>query len=350
MNNTIKSLIIILLLSFTSKIFTQELVITIPEQFSINDLPLPPFPLEVINKMDEEIYDIGLLDDSIVREISLNEIEYIYYPEFLEFKISNKVYLSHNVILESDITNIKSSYLSNFSNNNYLLTTGLGFNTDDNSIDLVLEYNEFRLPIDLSVEGSLEDNDIFFSFGDENYFSTWMLTQGIDDNDLFIEGTFKNDISLKPFFDIGFKDINQYYISSALGWPLFRGGISVVSNDLYPFIEIEKKVNKFIYRFETTADYEYIDYNLSATYINSNIISIGIGSTLEDNYNSIEPYIYLEENFLFGNREYKFSIDDINIEFDFINDYLTSIISINYIYDSSEITFDLLFNFKVGKL
>lgn len=346
MNNIIKLLIIILIV--TSKIFSQELIITVPDQYVISDLPLPPFPKEVIHSLEEISYDKILLKKFALRSIILDQISYIYYPEFLDFKIDDRSIFSHTTEIKSGFEDVKISYLTTYENNRYSISGGIGFNSEENLIDAVINYNEYRLPMDVGIIGSLEDKDLSLVISQKNYFREWSLETGLDEELFFVTADFRDDRLLRPFVSLGFKSSEDYYGSIAFGKDWFRTGISLSDGYIYPYVGLIKDFRLLQLKLDTNICFEYVDYMSSLILKNSGSLEVGFGTEVSEEYTVFDHYLYLSESFLFGSREYIVSTEDINVEFSFIKDSITSIISLNYLYDSEEFYMEILFNYEVG--
>lgn len=348
MNSNIKILIIILV--FTSNIFARELIITIPEKYGLNYLPLPPFPEEVMNSLDEVSNTEVLLNTQVVRDIKLNSINYTYYPEFLDFGIGNRSFLSHSGGIETDLKGVKLLYLAEYAGNNFVINGGLSFDTKQTLLNIKGEYREFRLPIDLSITGSMDDLEYSMTAGQTDYYRSWSINPGLKNGNLFINIDYKDRRFIKPYFSFDYISSVENSGVAALGWKSFRTGLSFINYSIYPYIEYTKIFNQLDLNLKSEVNNEKVDYRVTGTIINKNFIALGLGNTIANNYKEYNPYLYIRENILPGTREYQISMEDINFKCSFIKDQFKAIISLKYLYNSNQFSMDMLLTYKVGKI
>ncbi len=347
MNNIIKSLIIILILnsSFLIHINSQEMIITIPEKFNINEFPLPPFPAEVIKKLEVINYQNELLNSIDIRTVELNEIEYKYYPEFLKKGIHNKSLIYQTGKIETDFNSIYIGYIPEYFNNFFSISGSLGYQSSTNEIELIGSYNEYRLPVNLGLEFDIGQQFINLSIGQNDYYREWFISPELKLNSNSLNIHFHDDRFIKPLIDISFISLENSYGVLALGWDFFRLGITLIDLNPLPFIQYNKDFDNWGFLIDSKVDLDLFDYSVNLIYRKNLYMRFGLGMTLDENYSDITPYISFKENILPGERTYRVSMDEINILCSFIKDDFASIISLD-INNMNNYNFELEMNYK----
>lgn len=331
MNNIIKSLIVILILNtyFLSPIISQEMIITIPERFNIDEFPLPPFPKEVIKKLEVTDYKNDLLNNINIRSIKLEEIEYTYYPEILKSRIHNKSLLYQTGKIETNFNSVTIGYIPEYYNNFFFISGSLGYQSLTNKVELTGSYKEYRLPINLGLDFDLQKQFINLSIGQNNYYSEWRISPEIRSNSNSIYLHFHDNRTFKPYADIYFETLEDYYGILALGSDSFRLGISIIDLNPLPFFHYKQKFKNWGLLIDSKVNDELFDYSINFSYMENIYMKFGLGMTIDNNYNDITPYISFKENVLPGERIYRVSMEEITIIYSFIKDDFASIISLD---------------------
>lgn len=381
MNVNINKILVILILTIilTSALYSKEIVITVPEQYNTSELPLPPFPKEFVNKLDEEVYESDILSKQSVRWLKQRKISYKYYIDIYQSDLSNKMYLGHTVMLSTDFDDFIGYYKPELYNNNFLLGSYIEYDTDQSIFDFGAEYKEYRLPVNLELSGEKEDEIVFFNIDYTDYFSKVRLETFYQKN---FYGTFlfRDDRFIRPLVTAGYYDDSDYYTALALGYNFNRADVRlgpvVVNDNIYGYCDIDFNYNHIIINADTIVERDKIEYLLESGYKKNSYLKLGGGLTVVDETDrDFNPFISLKENLILGEREYRFYEDEVSIVFKVLrNSMLTqfsvSIVELNNLvftvengiynrynvkssleYDNSndEITGRLEFEYKVGK-
>ncbi|MBN2617057.1 MAG: hypothetical protein JXR64_01955 [Spirochaetales bacterium] len=350
MNNIIKILIVIYLINSYNNLdaMSEGIIITIPEKFSQNSLPLPPFPIESFTPIETIDNTDIYLNDILVRGIDINSIEYYEYNEFLNRKITTKGFYSYSLFSETDFESFNIGFSPEYSSNQFKMLGKASLNPINFNYYMGLLYSEYRLPFSLSIYGLLNNESLLGKI------------------DLESKGP------LHPLLTFSINSNNFYNGYIGLGSNDIKIGVSVVKNNFYPYLKIDKKIMYVPYTFYTELIGEDIRYLTGFTYGLQRKILLSGGVQL-NNYD-IEPVFYIKENLFFGEREYLLSLNELNFNFGFIKDKFNSIISLNildfnlykfslgisynqkfslnnyihYDLDLREIKVGLMFEYKVG--
>ncbi|MGL1891710.1 MAG: hypothetical protein OCD02_08785 [Spirochaetaceae bacterium] len=339
-------IILILTISFISQINSQDIVITIPDKFTVLDLPLPPFPKEIINSIEVINYDSELINDIFVRPILQDSISYIYYPNILNNRLTSNGLLYQVFSLETDFSSIMLSYNPEYSTNNYSISSLISYDSDENLVDAEVTYNEYRFPIDIKVTSNFLDLSLELSLSYYDYTKFWSITPFISQDLSSIYLKYIDDTFIRPTAQFIYDTNNNYWGSFGLGGIDFRVGIATYTDYFFPYLEYTKTLGKSLVGVVTNIDEDRIDYRVVYEY-NSRFLA-GLGTELLEGYSDFEPYLMFSEDFIFGQREYRISMEELNFSFSFINEHITSIISLEFLNLEFN-TFELLISYKVGK-
>lgn len=331
MNNTIKFLIIILILnsSFLNQINAQEITITIPQKFNINEFPLPPFPEEIINKLEVIDYESDLLGIIKIREIELDNFEFNYYNEFLNNRIHKKSFLYHESKLGTDFESFYIGYNPEYYNNFYYISGNIEYDFGTQLVNLNAIYKEYRLPVSLNVLFDLQKQSLNFSLGQKDYFNEWYINPIISLNSSSISLYYNENRNIFPLVDLNFTSTTNNYGAVALGLDSFRLGVTILNLNPMPYFTFKKDFKNWGFLVDTNVNAELFDYNMNIIFRKDVYLGLGLGLTMSEDYNDFTPYLLFRENYLFGERTYKLSGSEFSFVCSFINDDLTSIILFN---------------------
>lgn len=330
MNNFVKICLIILvtIIIHPWKLYSSELVITIPDKYNNKSLPLPPFPKESVSDLTEMKNHDTFLDTLNLRLIPLEVVTYRYLPEFLDFNITMKSFTEHIFYVGSDLSCVDLTYDFLYYNNLMQLRAGGGYLFSESMVDLRAQYHIYNIPIDFMIETSLLGETANISLGNRNYYNRWSFTLGYD-TDAFDMTTLYES---KKFFNTELF-VNYHYpdtFSGTLigGVDALKLGVTTYDNYFYPNVDAKWDVSSSSIILDSEFSNSFMYYYTGVTGLLNNHMSLYVGvKSIE--YDVVKPYLKVEESLLWGRRSYVISEEELIFELNFINNRINSIISIN---------------------
>lgn len=381
MNINIKKIVIILVLfiKIFLPIFGREIIITVPDQYNTTDLPLPPFPNEVINRLDQNNYEDEIIINQNVRDIPQVKIVYKYYRNFLNQNISNKLSLYNTFGGESDFESVSLYYKPELFNNNFFFQASAQYNLITADYDFYINYREFRLPLDVGIKGELQDRSLLMSLKYTDFLTKLSLEGEFNKDLIGVNLLYSYNSSFMPYVHGAYNNLGDYYGALGLGWDWsildFRLGPGVINGSVFPYIDLNFKKGLFLINIDTKVSEDNLDYLGELGFNNKNYFKLGGGLTVYKPGDKYEPYISLRENIIAGYRTYRLYKDKFLFDFEIYKKLYTTLFSITieelnlytilvenskynkYIIRSSmtynreekEFTGNIQFEYKVGK-
>lgn len=365
-NTSIKSLFIILILNtyYISSIYSTEIIITVPDQYNSNEMPLPPFPEEVVNELNVNEFDSEIKSIKDARWIKQKYIDYNYYTDFLNLAPPAKGYVSSTFSIYRDSSNVELTVTPEYKSNSFKLTGAAKYSIDTGIFNMDAEYREFRAPINIIIGADYNNSTYSFLAGNIDYYNKWYLNPVFKEttteyNILFIDKRY-----IRPFVQLYYSTEKDHYGAAALGanfsYGNFRGGTSIIDRTILPYGEFYFKNGSFITNGETEVEQDYVSYLIEAGYKKETYFKAGGGIDMYTDYEYI-PFLSFKENLFFGQREYKIYQDKLYFDLSYYKGSFLSKISFGIeqiknvslsieagIYDVFNIQSSLLYNSEVN--
>lgn len=330
MNNTIKICLLLLIIYILHpwKLYSSELVITIPDKYNKKSLPLPPFPVESISILEEKENAEEYLNNFGLRFIPLDSVTYRFLPEFLDFNISLEKYTEHHISLYSDLSSIDLTYDYQLYSNLFKFESGGGYLFSESKVDLRAKYVIYNIPIDFVFDSSLIDEYVKIQLGNRDYYSSWGISLGYDTDAFDFDGNYRTKKFFNTNIQLGYHYPDIFSGAITTGWDSLTLGFTLYNGYYYPNMEAEWKFVDIVVFINSELKSDVMNYYISADRMFNNRMELRTGiETME--YSSITPYIQLIESFLWGERRYYISEEELIFEQNFINNKINTIISLN---------------------
>lgn len=336
MNKTFTIIYLIIIFVSNWNLYSNEIVITIPDKYNNKTLPLPPFPKESLSRL--EVVDENILDDITLRTIGIKELSYRYLPEFLTFSIDQDRYYEQSFFIGTDLKTTEFGYsYSSFSNLNSF-TIGGDYSFIESEYDLNVEGSIYNSVVDLNSELSLGDKSLLFEINDRDYYTQWSINLGYITEGFNMDLLYDSKNNFHPFFELGYHYGDILNGSFALGSSNVSAGVSYLNSRIYPYLKMDWGVVDFI----TIKEEDEMDYSVSFTPSLQHLFSIKTGLLIDD-YTVNTPYLSIEEDIFWGSRVYTISYDNLSVEFNFINNLINTIITVTL---SSEYNYLITLDFS----
>ncbi|QEN03272.1 hypothetical protein EW093_00640 [Thiospirochaeta perfilievii] len=347
-------IILIIYLFSIGKIYTEELVITIPKEFNTFDYPLPPFPIQAINKLSVKDYT-NLLETPYIRDESPSQISYVYYNELLRTDLFNKFKINQTYLLSINIDDYKIGYGVEYLSNPYYLDINIDYTIIDPLFNAKGHYVDYRLPITLGADFSTEDK--FFSiYGkNSNFNQNWSLDYTFLEGDSIVNLQYEKKYGLYSYTDLSYSLNNNFYGSLGVGNKNIILGLSLIGINPMLYIDLNYNLDKLQLLFNTNIISKKFNYKPSINFNFNRELSIGSGISINVNksYNLLLDYIWLNCSFIKDDLTsiislniYKPNMYDLNFELSIKDLAIGSYI--RYTLDHTDDSLEVYIKYKVG--
>lgn len=328
MNNIIKVIFPLLLILSGTYLYSDDLVIKIPQKFHNEYLPLPPFPEESVNKLEEVDYNkkLEILD---VRYLEQNEISYKYYFEILNLNIKNRYSLDGKFIIGTGENSlIYTGINTEATSNNFGVEIYSDYNLE--SSETFLGYSEFRFPVELQTFFYPESLSFKLSGKYRDYNNLFYVMFGYSSNYIY-DLELKIDTLLYPQIKVSNIEDNLL-VCGALNYKSSKLRISpgfIYTNDnAFPKLNLIMDHNIAKTKISTILSESELNYSLITSYKNIIEPGLGFGYNIGTNYEPINPEVIITTSYKLFNGEVRLWKNYFKAYLSFINDNITSIISL----------------------
>lgn len=344
MNITIKTLLTLHFICLPFFLYSTEIIIKVPEKFRNTNLPLPPFPNEAINRL-EEVEFFQELNLSEVRSINQKKIEYIHYFNILDFTLEKRYMLIGGFSLSLEKEKMHTSLFPVIRSNHFGIFTNA---TNDSLLNnSFISYVDYRLPVYIGGKVFFNTDKYESTLKYESYNHNLNMTIGFEEENPYGTLLYKNRYKINPHIDINFNDELDFIagLGSSLLYSRFTFGVSSFSELYQPFIKYDFLHKKLNLNINTDIDQNNLNYRLLAGYKHNRYYLIGAGYNLTHDLNPVNPELVLSSNTLWGKKIIALSSEYIKGQFSFINNYINTIIFFEFFNaDNYEVSAEIIYN------